>query len=126
MTTVKEFEEITQIRSQEIEYEAKRLAPVDDSFLRSSIKSEKQNKPLTYKVTAYMPYAPFQEFGTGGLVNIPNGWGEMAAQFKGKGIRQINMQAQPFMYPAFVKGSKLYIKDLKHSLKRLNKDFNNG
>ena len=123
---VKEFGEITKIRALEIEFEAKRLAPVDDSFLRSSIKSEKQRTPLEYKVTAYMPYAPFQEFGTGGLVNIPSGWAEMAEQFRGKGIRQVNMEAQPFMYPAFVKGSKLYIKDLKNSIKRLNKDFNNG
>ena len=101
---VKELAEVTKIKAQEIENRAKTLAPVDDGTLRQSIRAEKQESPLDYTVTAYAPYAAYQEFGTGGLVNIPEGWQDMASRFKGRGIRQINMNAQPFMYPAFVFG----------------------
>lgn len=46
-------------------------------------------------------YAPYVEFGTGGLVNVPRGLEEYAMQFKGRGIKQVNLPARPFMYPAF-------------------------
>ena len=36
---------------------------------------------------ANAPYAAYVEFGTGGGVSIPKGFSEMAAPFKGKGIR---------------------------------------
>lgn len=128
----KEFKEITQIRALEIEADAKTTASVkgvwDNGDLAQNIRASSilKYKGLAWEVGAYMPYSAYHEFGTGGLVNIPSGWEKMAEQFRGKGIRQINIQARPFMYPAFVKGSKLYIKDLKNSIKRLNKDFNNG
>ena len=45
--------------------------------------------------------------------------GEVAIQFKGKGIREVNIQPRPFLYPAFVKHRKILIKDLKDYLKTL-------
>ena len=121
---VKEISNIIKITSQEVENTAKQLAPVDDGTLRQSIRSEQQETPLDYKVTAYMPYSAYMEFGTGGLVDVPEGWGEMAMQFKGKGIRQINIMPRPFMYPAYLYGKSIFNKDIKEALKYLNKKFN--
>ena len=71
-------------------------------------------------------YSAYHEFGTGRLVSIPDGWEEMAAQFKGKGIREVNIMPRPFMRPAFIEGSKNYKKDLDKALKDLTNKFNNG
>jgi HK97 gp10 family phage protein len=46
-------------------------------------------------------YGPYVEFGTGGLVNVPRGLEDYAIQFKGRGIRKVNLPARPFMYPAY-------------------------
>lgn len=87
-----------------INTEQKTLAPYDFGLLRSSIK-EVRNTALDYTLMTDGPgssYAPYQEFGTGGLVTIPQGLEDEAAKFKGKGKRQINMRPQPFFFaPAF-------------------------
>ena len=121
---VKEFANVTKINAQETESQAKSFAPVDNGTLRQSIRAEQQEHPLNYKVTAYMPYSAYQEFGTGGLVDIPEGWAEMAAQFKGKGIKQVNIMPHPFMYPAFRWVRTNFNKDIKEAIKYLNKKFN--
>ena len=59
------------------------------------------------------------EFGTGGKVKVPAELKDIAIQFKGKGIREVNIQPRPFLYPAFVKHRKILIKDLKDYLKTL-------
>lgn len=127
---VKELGSVTKIRAQEIAIDAKNNASTkrvwDKGDLAQNIRSEQRETPLDYKITAYMPYSAYHEFGTGGSVNIPKGWETMAAQFKGKGVRQVNILARPFMYPAFVKGRSLYKKDINNSLKELAKKFNNG
>lgn len=81
---------------------AKRDAPVDTGKLRQSIDID-NSEEFTSKVSVNVPYAPYVEFGTGGEVQIPDGWEEIAAQFKGKGIRTINMKPQPYLIPNFVK-----------------------
>ena len=123
-----EFAKVTKIRALEIANHAKTLAAVDNGTMRMDIQvsANIENKGFSWTVGAYQPYSPFVEFGTGTLVDIPSGWGEMAAQFRGEGIKQINLQPRPFMYPAFVYGSKLYKQDLKDTVKYLNKKFNNG
>lgn len=82
---------------------AKSDAPVDTGKLVQSINLEIEDEGLTAKVTANVPYAPYVEFGTGGEVQVPDGWEEIAAQFKGKGIWTINMKPQPYLVPNFVK-----------------------
>ena len=112
--------------AEEIELEAKKLAPKDKgaSGLSGSIRAEQQETPLDWKVTAYKPYSAYMEFGTGILVDIKEGWGEMASWFKGKGIKQVNINPRPFMYPAFVKGRSIFMRDIKDAIKALNKKFN--
>lgn len=94
----------------EINQQQKSLAPVDFGALRSSLKWAK-TAPLTFELVssgAGSSYAPYQEFGTGGLVRIPQGLEAEASQYKGKGIRQINMRPQPFFFaPAFAEWNKL-------------------
>lgn len=96
---------------------AKRLAPVDMGFLRNSIGIEPSANGLTYEVEAKAKYAAYIEFGTGGKVDVPAGYEDLAVRFKGKGLRQVNIRPQPFLVPSFeTEKSKL--------LQRLKKMFN--
>lgn len=93
-----------------INREQKQLAPVDFGTLRSSLKFTK-NKPMDYEIVsvgAGSSYAPYQEFGTGGLVDVPPGLEDVAAQYRGNKGRQINMKPQPFFFrPAFQEWNEL-------------------
>ena len=86
---------------------AKRDAPVDLGELRQSINSEVNTSKLEGKVSANAKHAPYVEFGTGGMVEIPEGFSEMAATFRGKGVRQVNLPPRPFLIPNANKGIKL-------------------
>lgn len=83
----------------EMQSDAKKAAPVDFGKLRSSITSFKAGE-LAYDVAAQAHYAAYVEFGTGTLVNVPEGLEEYAIQFKGKGVRKVNLPARPFMWPS--------------------------
>jgi HK97 gp10 family phage protein len=110
---------ITSATGEEIAADAKTLSPVDNGTLRQSINADIVNNGFTSRIAANAPYAAYQEFGTGGLVSVPKELESIAAQFKGKGIRQINLKPQPFLYPAFVKGRAQYVKDLEALLTKL-------
>jgi hypothetical protein len=106
----------------QIQYRAKQAVKVDQATLKQSIFYEPTNNGLGAKITANamsgdgdnrVNYAPFIEFGTGGLVNIPKGYEKTAAQFKGKGIRQINLPARPFLIPTTKSELRKMIKRLK-------------
>lgn len=119
----KEYEKIVEFETRDaakgIELQAKTLVPVDTGALRQSIYSVKLGQ-FTYEIGAggyKAPYAPYIEFGTGGLVVVPEEWKAMAWQFKGKGIRKVNRRPQPYLYPAFDLGRKLYIQTLKKLIK---------
>ena len=80
---------------------AKREVPAPTGTLRNTISAQRSGK--TVNVIAAAHYAPYVEFGTGGRVNlddmlrlgIPTSY---AAQFKGKGIRDVNLPARPFFF----------------------------
>jgi HK97 gp10 family phage protein len=117
---IQKMEDATELTAREIELKAKTLAPTDLGKLGQSIRAEKVTK-LNWKIVAgglIAPYAPFVEFGTGGMVSVPNEWKEIAIKFKGKGIKQVNLPAKPYMYPAFVEGRKKYLERLKTIIKR--------
>jgi HK97 gp10 family phage protein len=84
-----------------IEQDAIGRVPVNTNFLRGSILAQADRSKLKAQVEVGMHYAPYVEFGTGGKVNVPNGLEDYARQFKGKGIRQVNLPPRPFLYPAF-------------------------
>jgi len=95
---------------------AKRAAPVDKGALKQSISTQRSGKSVN--VVAAANYAPYVEFGTGGSVDltdmtelgIPESY---AAQFKGKGIKDVNLPARPF----FFSSARIGFKNL---LNRLN------
>lgn len=98
-------------------------ARFDTGKLKQSIRHEKK-KYLFHVVDAggdLAPYAPYHEFGTGGLVQVPKEFESDAKLAKGKGIRLINILPQPFMYPAFKHGQKELPKILKKELDKLAK-----
>ena len=113
-------DKVVQANASEMAQTARRLAPIDKGKLRQSIRKTKTGE-LEAKVTAGVRYAAYQEFGTGGLVSVPEELKDIAIQFKGRGVKKINMRPQPFMYPALVLQRPQLIDDLE---KLLNKTFN--
>jgi len=102
---------------------AKKSVVVDTGNLRQSINFEANGK--TISVYASAKYAPYVEFGTGGMVEftdmaelgIPESY---AAQFKGEGKRNVNLPARPFFFSAVrVEYKKLFDRISKKIGKRL-------
>jgi HK97 gp10 family phage protein len=119
----KDIEGVTELVARNIEKNAKSSAPADFGKLGQSIQAVKET-PLNWKVEAggiIAPYAPFVEFGTGGLVDVPNELKDQAIKFKGKGIKQINLRARPFLYPAYLRGKVEYLDKLKKVLDKYGK-----
>lgn len=117
---VQKMEDATELTAREIELKAKTLAPTDLGKLGQSIRAEKITAKK-WKIGAgglIAPHAPFVEFGTGGMVSVPEEWKEIAIKFKGQGIKQVNLRAQPYMYPAYVEGRKKYLERLKAIIRR--------
>lgn len=89
--------------------------PVDTGRLRGANNVD-ISKPLEKTLSNNVEYAPYIEFGTGGLVTIPPGLEDIAGQFKGAGIRKINRRAQPFFFRAFFEEKGEMIKRLRKLL----------
>lgn len=103
---------------------AKRLAPVDTGKLRQGIYVAKPigaKDKIVYSVVSNAIYSAYMEFGAGRLTSVPPELKELAIQFKGKGIREVNLQPQPFMYPSLIAERPKYLKKLKNVLKNLSK-----
>lgn len=96
---------------QNIETEATSLAPVDLGILKSSINGEVDG--LNGVVGSTVKYSPYIEFGTGGLVDVPQGIEDYAIKFKGAGIKQVNLFPRPYLVPAFKKHTAKMIEELK-------------
>jgi HK97 gp10 family phage protein len=119
----KDIEGVTELVARNIEKNAKQLAPANFGKLGQSIQAVKDNR-LNWKVEAggvIAPYAPFVEFGTGGLVDIPNELKDQAIKFKGKGIKKINLRPRPYLYPALLQGRTEYLEKLKKVLDKYGK-----
>lgn len=82
---------------------AKNLVAVDTGRLRNSI-SLKKDQFLSYYLVAQTNYAAYVEFGTGNGFIPPEKteWANIAAQFKGRGIKQVNLPARPYMRPSIL------------------------
>lgn len=106
-----EYIEILTETIQNIETEATSMAPVDLGILRSSINGEVDG--LNGVVGTNVKYAPYMEFGTGGLVDVPEGLEDYAIKFKGAGIKQVNIPPRPYLIPAFKKHTAIMMAELK-------------
>jgi phage gpG-like protein len=82
---------------------AKNLVNVDTGRLRNSI-SLKKDQFLSYYLIAQTNYAAYVEFGTGnGFIPPENQeWSNIASKFKGRGIKQVNLPARPYMRPSIL------------------------
>jgi hypothetical protein len=60
-----------------------------------------KNKEFDYTLFSAKKYAPYVEFGTGGLVKVPPELQEYALQFKGRGVKKINIKPQPYFFNSF-------------------------
>lgn len=87
----------------DIRNEAVTTVPVDTGILKGSIKVVPGEHRFHKIIEAGAHYAPYIEFGTGTLVNVPSGLEDYAIQFKGKGVKQVNLPARPFLIPAWEK-----------------------
>jgi HK97 gp10 family phage protein len=102
---------------------AKREVRYDNGDLRKSISAETNKTTKSVVIQALAHYAPYVEFGTGGSVNltdmielgIPPSY---AAQFKGKGIREVNLPARPFFFSSARIGFKNLLNRLNGEIKK--------
>ena len=90
--------------------------------LKQSIDFSARGKQVV--VVADKMYAPYVEFGTGGMVKlddmlelgIPPSY---AMQFKGKGIREVNLKARPFFFSSARIGFNNLLKRVDNRLKNI-------
>ena len=118
----KALEGAINVTASELQGNARRFAPVDTGALRQNIQKIRVT-PLQYLVATLERYSAYVEFGTGGLVEVPKVFKDVALTWKGRGIKKINLPARPFMHPAFLIASKNFPRDLKERLKKLVKKY---
>ena len=80
------------------EADAKRDVPVDTGELHQSIRQGVDNEGLVQTVGTNVEYSPYVEFGTGTEVDVPAGLEDYAIQFKGAGIKEVNLPARPYLF----------------------------
>jgi HK97 gp10 family phage protein len=104
-----------------IEKNAKLKAPTDKSKLKTDIQKKvtktDHNRVVSAEVFNTAKYAPFVEFGTGALVEVPAEQQEYALQFKGKTGRVRNGRAQPYLFPAWEQERPILIQKLEEILR---------
>lgn len=114
---------VTELVAKKIEGYAKQSAPANFGKLGQSIQARKVDK-YNWSIEAggtIAPYAPFVEFGTGGLVEVPEELKDQAIRFKGKGIKRINLRARPYLYPSLLRGRTEYLEKLTKVLSKYGK-----
>jgi len=81
-------------------------------------------KGNTAEVGYNKKYAPYQEFGTGRYIDIKDAQAlgfsasEIKSLFKGKGVRQVNIQPQPFFFPSVREALKALMGRLDDKLEK--------
>lgn len=93
---IERIEDDVFVLADDIANKASSRVPTDAGFLKNSIYKEASG--LKAEVGASVNYAPYVEFGTGSEVDVPQGLEDYAIQFKGAGIRQVNLPARPFLF----------------------------
>lgn len=89
--------------------------PSKTGALRNSIKWRKLGE-LQYEIVAEEHYAAYVEFGTGKMVVVPKGLEKYAIQFKGLGIKEVNLPAHPYLFPAYERHRVELVRRIKAAL----------
>lgn len=121
----KETAELVNQKAIDIQRGAKKRAPVDDGALRASIVIEKFQDGMAARVGSRLPYAAYQEWGTGIYAQHPDipgrktPWsfkhpktGEWWINFRGA-------KPQPFLFPAFEAEREDFLKRIEELYKTL-------
>jgi hypothetical protein len=116
--TVKKIETEIKVTVQEINEEQVRKAPVDLGRLRAQTFWQ-QKGPMSFSLHSDMPYAAYVEWGTGALVDVPAGLEDYAIQFKGKGIKQVNLPARPFFFSPFLREKEALKKRIESLINKI-------
>jgi hypothetical protein len=82
--------------------------------------SFKKDQFLSYQFVAQTDYAAYIEFGTGNLFVNPErqGWVDLAAKYKGKGIKKVNLPPRPYMRPSILAYWPIYQKRVRDFLRK--------
>ena len=107
----KEIEKETDRTLVNIQRGAKKNSVVDTGLNRSQVTRERDG--VDGRVDFHAHYAPYIEFGTGDLVSVPEELKDIAEQFRGRGVRKVNLPARPFLWPAFVEERPKHIARLE-------------
>lgn len=102
--------------------EMRAIVPFKEGDLQKSINASAQNKQVVFE--AGMHYAPYVEFGTGRFVDleqlkklgIPESY---AMQFKGKGVKKVNLPARPYFFNSIRRQLKILLKNIDTKLKKI-------
>ena len=113
----KEIKEAVLVATRQTSLGAKQNAPVDKGGLKASIRPF--NKGMTGEIVVGASYGPYQEYGTGTKVRVPSELSSYAMQFKGAGVRQVNLRPQPYLYPAFFLNRDRFMKDMDRRIDRI-------
>jgi len=113
----RKLENLVAVTVRQTSYNAKSFATVDKSGMKASIRP--LNKGKTGEVIVGAGYGPYVEFGTGSKVQVPPELREYAMQFKGAGIRQVNLRARPYLYPAYFVNRDKFIRECDKILRGL-------
>jgi len=95
---------------------AVRNAPRKFSILITSIQPVIYGNNLTGEVKVGAKYGAYQEFGTGKRVRVPAGYEDLAWQFKGRGIREVNLDPHPYLIPAVENERQRFLDNIKIAL----------
>jgi HK97 gp10 family phage protein len=101
--------------------EATKNGPIDTGDLQRSGTKDTTN-PFIGKVAfggQLAPYAPYVEFGTGSGFSSDPSFVQYASQFK-KGDGH-NMDAQPYLIPAFILYKRIFLRDIRKIAKKISK-----
>lgn len=107
-----------QASAQTIENNAKRDVPWDNGTASKGI-TAKRNKEMTWDIFSNAEYSAYLEFGTGAYVSVPQELQAYAAQFKGAGVKKVNLPARPFFFSNFYLEKPKLIQRIKDVLKDL-------
>lgn len=93
---------------------------VDTGFLKRSNGFD-VTLPTRKEIFNNADYAVYVEMGTGTMVDVPKELTSYAAQFKGKGIRKVNLPARPFFFAPFFKKRTKILRDILTVLAKFGK-----
>lgn len=113
----RQIDVVIESNTREMARSAQRFAPVDTGELRASIFAAR-NGDLSWRVVVGANHGPYIEFGTGGLVRVPDELREIASRFIGSGTRQIDLRPQPYLFPALELQRNILLNDLRALLER--------